>query len=219
MISALYTSFNKYFLVPFFIWVVVGGLALLFFDKQVLFAIVNTHHSSFADVCMYYISKLGEGLFSTILLLLLLGMRRLRNWWYFTAAACCNILSALLTQGIKLMVRAPRPLGYFHDAAWVHVVPEWPRLYHNSFPSGHTCAGFALFSFLACLLPPRYSRWGIALFIVALLIGYSRIYLAAHFFLDVYAGSIVGTGFTILLIAIIKSVEQYYYKNKKAGSA
>ena len=217
--GAPYTSYNRYFLLPFCIWLCAGGLALCFFDKQMLFAAVNTHHSSVLDVLMYYISMLGEGPFSAILLLLLLGMRQLRNWWYFIAAACCNILSALLTQGVKFMVNAPRPLNYFHDAAWVHITPEWPRLYAHSFPSGHTCAGFALFSFLAFLLPPPYRGWGLFLFIVALLIGYSRIYLAAHFFLDVYVGSILGTFFTMMLLAIMRYTAHHFFKGKKPGTA
>ncbi len=219
MIGPLYTSFNKYFLVPFSIWIIAGGIALFFFDKQVLFAIFNTHHSSFGDVCMYYISMLGEGPFSAILLLLLLGMRKLRNWWYFIAAACCNILSAFLTQGVKYLVKAPRPLQYFNNAPWIHALPEWPHLYNHSFPSGHTCAGFALFSFLAFLLPPRHKSWGIPLFIVALLIAYSRIYLAAHFFLDVYVGSILGTCFTIMLLAIMRYIGRYFFKPQKTDAA
>jgi len=210
-----YISFNRYFLGLFAAWVLLGGIALLFFDKQVLFAIVNTHHSSGMDVFMYYVSMLGEGPFGAILLLLLLGMRQLRNWWYFTAALCCNVLSALLTQWAKFMVNAPRPLQYFNNAEWVHVSPDWPRLYAHSFPSGHTCAGFALCSFLAFLLPPPYRKWGIFLFVVALLIGYSRIYLAAHFFLDVYVGSILGTLFTIAMLAVMRFLTKRYFKGKQ----
>ena len=214
MTNVPYTSFNRYFLTPFILWLICGGLALFFFDKQYLFEVINTHHSSSLDVFMYYTSMLGEGPFSAILLLLLLGMRRLRNWWYFTAALSCNVLSALLTQGAKFFFNQPRPLKYFNDALWIHTLPQWPRLYNHSLPSGHTCAGFALCSFLAFLLPPPYRRWGIALFIVALLIGYSRIYLAAHFFLDVYVGSILGTLFTMILLTVMRYSAGHFFKDK-----
>ena len=40
---------------------------------------------------------------------------------------------------------------------------------------------------------PRRAQMGAALFFIALLVGYSRIYLAQHFFEDVYIGSILGT--------------------------
>lgn len=215
--GAPYTSFNRYFLWPFALWLLAGGAALLLFDKQVLFEAFNGHHSSAGDVFMYYVSKIGEGPVSAILLLLLLGMKQLRNWWYITAALLCNVLSALLTQGVKNMVHAPRPMAYFHDAGWVHILPDWPRLYNNSFPSGHTCAGFALMSFLAFLLPPKYRGWGIFLFIVALLIGYSRMYLAAHFFLDVYVGSILGTVFTMIILAIMRYTSHHFFKKQNAG--
>jgi membrane-associated phospholipid phosphatase len=72
-------------------------------------------------------------------------------------------------------------------------------LLRHSFPSGHTCAAFSLFTFLSLLASARYQPLGLLFFILAALVGYTRMYLAAHFFADVYAGSILGTIGTILL--------------------
>ena len=82
----------------------------------------------------------------------------------------------------------------------------------RSFPSGHTSAAFTLFCLVAILLPRPYRYWGVVFFILALLIGYSRIYLAAHFFLDVYVGSIIGTIFTLIVLAIMNSRAHLFFK-------
>ena len=210
-----YTSFNTWFIVPFIIWTIAGGLSLLLFDKQILFAVVNTHHSSMTDVLMVWITRMGEGVFGTIILLLLLAIKPFRNWWYFSAAFLCNALPAIIVQLVKSAVNEPRPLNYFQNAAWVHHLPEWERLMERSFPSGHTCAAFCLFSFLAFILTPQYKWIGIVFFLLALLVGYSRIYLAAHFFLDVYVGSLFGVLFTILVVAVMRKYPHYFYRTKK----
>lgn len=214
-----YTSSNLWFLIPFGLWVILGGLAQLIFDRQVLFATFNTHHTVQLDVLMVYITRMGEGVFGTIILLLLLFMRSFRNWWYFSAALLCNVLPALLTQAIKSAINAPRPLNYFKEASWIHFVPEWERLMERSFPSGHTCAAFSLFCFLAFILTPRYKWVAILFFALALLVGYSRMYLAAHFFIDVYVGSIIGVVFTILVVSVMRRYPHYFYRRTEVQKA
>jgi membrane-associated phospholipid phosphatase len=193
---------------------VLGGIALLAFDEEILFAIVTPHHSSFLDVAMVFATGLGEGVFGTIVLLLLLALKGFRNWWYFTAALLCNVIPALLTQAIKSWINAPRPLSRYKSAPWIHHLPQWDTLLTRSFPSGHTCAAFCLFSFLAFVLTPRYKWAGILFFLIALLVAYSRIYLAAHFFLDVYVGSIIGVVFTILVVLLMKKYGHYFLLNR-----
>lgn len=207
-----YSSYNFYFLVPAVIWLIAGGIALLAFDKQTLFFFFNTHHSSFADVYMYYISKFGEGLLGTLILMMMLGASSLRNWWYFLTALFTNALPAILVQVIKSIVHAPRPLKYFNDANWIHILPLWPRLMDRSFPSGHSCAAFCLFGFLSFMLPPRYKPFGFLFFVFAIFVAYSRMYLAAHFFLDIYMGSAIGIVCTTAIFAIMRHYRPAFFK-------
>jgi membrane-associated phospholipid phosphatase len=81
--------------------------------------------------------------------------------------------------------------------------PHWPKLYHNSFPSGHTTGAFCLFCFLSFLLPAGKKWIGLIFFEMAVAVGYSRIYVAAHFYTDVYAGSIIGTVTCVVMFAIM----------------
>jgi membrane-associated phospholipid phosphatase len=215
----LYSSLNPWFLYPFYAWVFLGGISLIFFNSEILFAIVNTHHSPFLDTAMVYITKMGEGVFGAIILLLLVAKRPFRNWWYFSAALLCNLIPSLFTQLVKSWVHAPRPLKYFNDAPWIHYNNEWERLLERSFPSGHTTAAFCLFCFLACVLGAHRRWFGVLFFVLALLVGYSRIYLAAHFFLDVYVGSIIGVVFTILVVLLMRKYAHLFYRAEKPESS
>ena len=210
-----YTSYNPYFIIPFILWVIVGGILLATYDAEALFRTVNEHHTPLLDVVMYRSTLMGEGLFIGLILLLLLSISRLRNWWYFTAAVVCNILPSIATQIVKSKVNAPRPLKFFTDAAWLHSNPAWPQLMERSFPSGHTCGAFTFFTFLALLLPPGRRAWGIVLFLLGLLVAYSRMYLAVHFFADVYVGSIIGASFTTLIIFFMNRYHALFFRKGK----
>ncbi|HYD22722.1 MAG TPA: phosphatase PAP2 family protein [Flavipsychrobacter sp.] len=199
-------------MVPFFLWLIVGGVLLVTQGDEAIFRFINLHHTSFLDVFMYRSTLLGEGLTITLVLLLLLGIPRFRNWWYVTAALLSSVLPSLVTQAVKRSVNAPRPLKFFSEAAWIHTQPDWPRHMEHSFPSGHTCGAFAFLTFMAILLPARYRPLGLLLFLLALLVGYSRIYLAVHFMLDVYVGSILGTGFTLLIVALMNKYQAVFIK-------
>ena len=206
------TTYNPWFLVPFAIWVVAGGILLSVHGDEAIFRFINLAHTPTLDYIMYYTTLIGEGVTITVVLLILLGMRSLRNWWYFTAAILCNVLPSVITQFVKRRVNAPRPLKFFNEAGWIHTLPDWPRHLENSFPSGHTCGAFAFFTFLAILLPRPYRHWGALLFIIALMVGYSRIYLAVHFFADVYAGSIIGTVLVLAVIAVMNRYQSLFFK-------
>jgi membrane-associated phospholipid phosphatase len=67
-----------------------------------------------------------------------------------------------------------------------------------SFPSGHSAGAFSLFFMISLILSGKRKFLGVFLFLLAMLTGYSRIYLGQHFPVDVYAGSIIGVGFTWL---------------------
>lgn len=194
---------NPYFHIPFLIWAVAGGIALCLYPAQTLFSFFNGHYTSFMDVAMHMITFMGDGLFAALLLLILLGISSLRNWWYFLTALFTNGIPALFIQIVKSGVNAPRPLKFFNNAEWIHTLPEWKRYMERSFPSGHTTSAFCLFCFFALLLPARYRPLGLAFFILGLLVAYSRMYLAAHFFADVYAGSIIATVFASFIFAVM----------------
>lgn len=174
---------------------------------------VNMRHTPFRDAVMYYASMMGEGSVITVVLLVLMGISTFRNWWYFITALLCNVVPALVIQILKRIYEAPRPLRYFNDAAWIHIGMDWPRLYHNSFPSGHSTGAFSFFCFLACFLPRRYRFVGVIFFLLALLVAFSRIYLAAHFFSDIYVGSIMGTCLALLMLTVMNYYRPRFFKN------
>ena len=65
---------------------------------------------------------------------------------------------------------------------------------------------FCLFTFLALISP--YKKLNVVFFTMAIIVAYSRIYLAQHYFIDTYAGAIIG-----ILTAFV--IYYYFYSPKR----
>lgn len=213
LLSRWRASYNPYFFVPFLLWVCIGAVVQLLYSRQQLFFAINTHYSDFANVFMFYFTWLGQAEVIIPALLLLPVIPRFRNWKYLALAALCNFIPFLIHHYLKSWLNHPRPRLLYRDIPEMHFLPSWPELLHSGFPSGHSQGAFSFFCFLSLLLPRKYRGYGLLFFVMAITVGYSRIYLAAHLFEDVYAGSIFGVVTTsVIYFATIT------YQNRKQNS-
>lgn len=193
----------RYFILLLIIWIVLGGLLLIFQSDKAFYIAVNGIHTKFGDWVLPWLTHAGTFPFILICLLALYFFPSLRTQKILLAVILCNLIPFLIIQGLKIWINAPRPLNYFHNAHWINFVPGQPHHLNLSFPSGHSEGIFSLCCFLSLLLPPKYAKWGIFLFIFAILIGFSRIYLSQHFLLDVYGGSLIGAISVLIIFSII----------------
>ena len=77
-----------------------------------------------------------------------------------------------------------------------------------SFPSGHTYSAVAG-AFVIC---HHYKKWGIAIWCLAIVIAFSRMYLMVHYFTDVIGGIVLG----ILCGYIAVKITQLLYKRRRS---
>jgi membrane-associated phospholipid phosphatase len=190
---------------PFFwgylLFVLVSAVLLIAFPKADLFLLSNRYHTLGADYFFATITYLGEGYTFVLVGLMLLFFNR----WAGIAALASFALSSLVSQALKKLVfsDSPRPQLWFSQRGISIRVVDWlPIHHHNSFPSGHSITLFAMCCLLALVLPRRYGVW---LALLAVVAGYSRVYLAQHFLGDVLAGSIIGIGSTLLCYWLLVS--------------
>ena len=84
----------------------------------------------------------------------------------------------------------------------------------HSFPSGHATTAFAMALIMAYIINRK--AWSVILPLLALIAGYSRVYLAQHFPTDIFAGMCIGIVSSILSLLIYRKFIRY--TNKKAAS-
>ena len=103
-------------------------------------------------------------------------------------ALVCNVI-------LKPLVNRTRPYTLLEYDILI------PPVGDASFPSGHTSASFAA----ATALYAMNKKWGIAAYIFAAVMGFSRLYLGVHFPTDVLAGAFCGVlAAKVVLLAMAK---------------
>jgi membrane-associated phospholipid phosphatase len=171
------------------------------YTKTAGFLIFNQFHPRWLDIFFKYTTNLGDGLISILAAVILLTLRKKKKAMTIVLA---YIYSGLLIQIAKRLLHMPRPKYFFEQTLfqYTHFVEGVSMHNQNSFPSGHTASAFAM----ATVMVLVFKKKKISLFCLftALIIGYSRIYLAQHFLIDVIFGALAG------IICALLSYHQVY---------
>ena len=170
-------------------------IATAFYFDDIVKDFVTQHQNQAAHRFMEGVSRFGDWPTHFALGLILAGVA----WWrgskkwtrIFFAMLIALALAGVAGRGIKIATARARP------SVKTEAVSHWSRFsskYH-SFPSGHVAASTAFFAVL--FLATR--RIGLACMPIPILIGSSRMYVAAHYLSDVVCAAVLGILCAILV--------------------
>ena len=174
-------------------------------DAQLFFALNNglaeTALSPVFDVVFWLFATLGNGtwlLCWALISLWAVDRGALKRHW--GGLILSVIVGAVAVQSLKYGVARPRPLTAFAPLLasgeyYIHVVSE--ALHHRSFPSGHAQAAASVFTYLWRLYPRYAACWALGIALAAL----GRVYVGAHFPLDVLVGACLGSASAFAVLA------------------
>jgi undecaprenyl-diphosphatase len=186
-----------YWLIGILIAAIIIAVAF-YFDVSVA-NFMTTHQDRAIRSFMQKVSRFGDWPEHFLLGLILAGVawrRRNKKWArIFLAMLIALSIAGLAGRAIKLTTGRARP-SVKSEQMWNG--PSWSSKYH-SFPSGHVDASTGFFGVL--LLARR--RIGLACLSIPLLIGFSRLYLGAHYLSDVVCAAILGILSAILVWRLI----------------
>ncbi|MEE0957290.1 MAG: phosphatase PAP2 family protein [Ruminococcus sp.] len=153
-------------------------------DNRVLQNISRIHRPKLNRI-MVIASKLGNGgiVWWAVCLPFLLHPR----WRYTGVVIILSLgLTSLMGEGIiKHTVKRVRPCHSFDEDEQLIKKPKY-----YSFPSGHTASSFSVVSVVIFSGCPLYVV--VPIFLIALVIGFSRVYLRVHYLTDVVVGMVLG---------------------------
>ncbi|MFK7785483.1 MAG: phosphatase PAP2 family protein [Crocinitomicaceae bacterium] len=198
----------RFYVLGAIIAILIGCVFLMIEGKVSGHLYVNSLHSSFLDFFFKYYTHVGGGTF------VILGSAALSAlFWkrYQSGIALLALFNLLLvaasTQLLKQIVfsDAFRPIKFI-GKEFLYTIPGVEMHTNNSFPSGHTAAGFAFFALVAFLFGTK--KWIQLLCVVgATLVGLSRIYLSQHFLEDTVLGAAIGITCFLLSYVIVKNLK------------
>lgn len=153
------------------------------------------------DHLMVGITELGGAGVLWVVALTILGWLLVRRCWRTAGYwVITTTFAQVLVKLLKWMTGRPRPLSLYSGVE------------QYSFPSGHATSSMVIYGFLAFLIarrqPPLIRMFITVITVVGIaLIGFSRLYLGAHWLSDVLAGWSLGLAW-IVLMAIVYTRQQ-----------
>lgn len=183
----------KSLLIPYLVILCICLVIKLVYTKSEIYFAVNAHYNPFVDLIEPYVTDLGNG-WTAVAIAAIFALFSYRKAFLLATAWGVTSISA---QILKFIFEAPRPKLYFKDQiSKIHFVKTVEILSTHSFPSGHTVTAFTLaviFTYWS-----KNKAWGPLFLLIAVMVGYSRMYLSEHFFEDVTAGSVIGVILTVI---------------------
>jgi len=138
------------------------------------------------------VTNLGDVWLLTIVSLLTVTALAFRSRRAAIFVASSVLGAAIIHYALKVLAARPRPSfdPVYEPGGW-------------SFPSGHSMATFCFFVALALVVPARFTRARLAVFVMVAvtigIVGLTRIYLGVHYPTDVLAGWVIGLAWVALL--------------------
>jgi undecaprenyl-diphosphatase len=141
-----------------------------------------------------WISRLGDGIYYLIFGLLLLWLEPVHGGEFFLCALLGFAFELPSYLILKNSVRRQRPNDVIQEFV-AYLVPSDKF----SFPSGHTAAAFVMATMVTYFYPP----YGHIAYVIAVMIGSSRVLLGVHFPTDILAGMVLGFASAYAALAIL----------------
>lgn len=167
-------------------------------DDHILMFVQEHLRIEFLTPLVTFISHLGDaGLFWIVFALILTFIPKTRK---YGALALSSLLFCFLINNVALknLVARPRPYTRLPDLIMLMKCPA-----DYSFPSGHSCASFAVASSLMWTMDKRWNKVKIPAIILASLIALSRIYVGVHYPTDVLVGTLIGIFGSLLICRLL----------------
>lgn len=167
------------------------GFFLCCFSKSEGFVFLNSFHTKTLTVFFQNITFLGDGVFTLFVsVIILLFFKKHRKLAFLLVLA--YLVSGVFAQIFKSLISSPRPSVYFEMHHYKYYLDTFinSRIGFRSFPSGHSASAFAMATIFSIYVNRKY----VCIFslVFGVLVGYSRIYLAHHFLIDVFGGVFIG---------------------------
>jgi membrane-associated phospholipid phosphatase len=205
----LFFKQNGFYLFVYGVVLAVLGYILLHHGKVQIHLVINAWVGNpLWDNFFKYITHVGDGLFACIIIFVLLFINIRKSFYILISYLAAAVISSFLKYILYPDTFRPHStFGYFIRDVKLNEVEGVEMASIRSFPSGHALSAFALFFCL--MFMTRNQALKALFFLLAFVSSFSRLYLSQHWLVDVYVGSLIGVGFSLLFYVCFYNTQRF----------
>ena len=190
-----------------FLFFLLGFIPFFLINKGDEIIYINQKRNYFLDIFFQCITFLGESYTFIFAIIYCFFFHKKKFVLYFAAGAIHFAIVQIMKRII--FINEARPTEYLKEK--LYLIDGYEHHSWESFPSGHTASAFAFL--IIFMYVEKKRQWWVPLSCIALLVGFSRMYLLQHFYKDVYAGMWIGmiTSLGVIFFDIIRN--EYNYRS------
>lgn len=182
---------HRVYFLGFLLFLAAGSILLSRIEHGEEIFFLSSYRTASGDLLFRYMTRMGEEAAYVLFAAVLLFVR----YRYVLLLPVTGLVVTLVSALTKWLFAHPRPGAFLSQPEWVErvVLIDGVDLYSGltSFPSGHTMSAFALYTVLALSFRKGWVL-DLLLLLLAVAVGFSRIYLVQHFLKDVVMGAAFG---------------------------
>jgi len=180
---------------------IAGGLERIYrsvvvFDTGAFLFINKECANPFFDEVMPSLTHMGLGQF-VFLAALILMLSRVGKITGISLIAGMTV-SYYLSSALKEIVSRPRPFQVLNDVNKLACAGGY------SFPSGHSAMAFMA----AFVITSYHKKAGVLVYLLAFMVGLSRVYIGVHFPSDVICGALIGTVSGYFVVKVLQGLKK-----------
>jgi undecaprenyl-diphosphatase len=118
-----------------------------------------------------------------------------RQSWIVVMTVLAVAVADLASRGLKAVFDVERP-----NVRYAEPKPLVPAPHDAAFPSGHAATSFAAATILTVAAPRLGPLW----LVLALAVGFSRVYVGVHYPLDIVGGAVLGVAVATALLRRVR---------------
>lgn len=203
-------SDNKDFIIPLVVITAFSSFLIVILGNDALFLYINQYYSNSADLLFLNLTNLGDGIIAVVLVIVLLWVSYRESLTFLLITLLLLIIVTVLKNNI--FPELDRPVEYFGSSQVLRIVNGYDPPKLRTFPSGHAATAFSVCLYISFLVKKRYIKF--ILFVIAFAVGYSRIYLSAHFPVDVLAGALIAVPIAFLCYYYCRRINNSWIDRK-----
>jgi len=190
----------------------VAGISLLLINGQQALAVpLSGPHPSLLNIFFINYTFIGDGFFAFILVTIILFYFKKKQQGYALLNAI--LLSMISIQLVKNFSHFINPTLFFEQGQYLFSTEGIGSANEPALASGHTAIAFAIATVFMGMI--KQKKWQIPVLLAAVLVAYSRMYLAQHTLLSVMIGAAIGTGFGIVSLMVTSGKIKFNRMGKK----